>query len=97
MTWPTIACSLALTAANVAIAECAAPPVTTPEQAVCLAGEYLKLPEGELKTLRADASRHGGSWRVSLYDPTPNHVGGPGGEVVIDAESGKMLSGGRYQ
>jgi hypothetical protein len=89
---------LLLTAGIAYGAECAAPPVTTAQQAICFAAKYLGYVDAELKALKPSVINRGDAWLVSLVpnDSTPR-VGGPGGEAVIDAKSGKMLSGGNYQ
>ena len=80
-----------LVAANVAVAEYG-PPANTAAQALYVASQQLNLSGDILGTFHAEVSQEGGSWRVRLYDASPEHAGGPGGEVVIDRKSGKILS-----
>jgi hypothetical protein len=57
-----------------------------------LATEQLGLSPHQLAALCTEAVHQGHSWRVRIYDRSPGHRGGPGGEVVIDLESGRILS-----
>ena len=71
---------------------CDSPPVTTAEQAVCLARADLST--GWLgpnwKQLKAEAFRHDESrWVVEFRDTRPGVLGG-GGRVTVDVNSGKV-------
>jgi len=84
-------CPIALTGSAEANG-CDSPPVTTAEQAVCLARADLST--GWLgavgKQLKADAFRHDESrWVVEFRDPRPGVLGG-GGRVTVDVNSGKV-------
>ena len=73
------------------VADCPPPPVSSAAQAECIARHRF---EGTVtaRPLTADARRRDTTWHVSVFDPSPDHLGGPGGEVVIDVETGKVLS-----
>jgi len=71
---------------------CDSPPVTTAEQAVCLA--RVDLSTGWLganwEQLKAEAFRHDESrWVVEFRDTRPGVLGG-GGRVTVDVNSGKV-------
>ena len=74
---------------------CAAPPVTTAEQAICLATKHLENARSreEWKTLRPEAFRHDDKvWVVTFVETRRNMVGG-GANVTVDSESGKIIGG----
>lgn len=86
-------------AADVGPSKCAPPPVTTAEQAICLATADVERNwrDVDLKDLRSEAFRHDErTWVVTFQNRTPM-LGGGGGQVNIDVESGKVTGGSRDQ
>jgi hypothetical protein len=80
-------------AGEVSSKRCAPPPVTTAEQAVCL----VRLEVPEWKELKAEAFQHDQScWVVEFIDPRPDVLGG-GGQITLDADSGKVTRRLGYQ
>ncbi len=79
-------------AASEASNRCGSPPVTTAEQAVCVARVDLQTGwlGADWNQLKAEAFRHDESrWVVEFRDTRPGVLGG-GGRVTIDVNSGKV-------
>ena len=71
--------------------ECLPPPVTTAEQAICIARLNLEREwsSTDWKGLKPTATKEDGTWLVQFMDPRPYVMGG-GGEVTLDSASGKV-------
>ena len=94
-----IAASPAAAAESGASGNCGAPPVTTAEQAVCLARADIE--DGWLgadwKRLKGEAFRHDPStWVVELRDTRPGVLGGDA-HITLDVNSGKVTERRREQ
>jgi hypothetical protein len=94
-----IAVSPAAFAGSGASNGCGSPPVTTAEQAVCLARADIESGwlGADRKQLKAEAFRHDPStWVVDFRDTRPGVLGGDG-HITIDVNSGKVTERRREQ
>lgn len=83
---------IAIVAGNVALADCAAPPVTTGEQAICLVRADFKLtwPLTDWAALQPTVARVDESWIVSFVDPSNSPGMSAGAFAVVNAASGEL-------
>ena len=88
---PTSFLSILLASASVTSGTCHPPPVTSEEQAVCLATHYFQRewPAIDWKALHPTATEEDESWLVQFIDTRPGARGG-GGELMLDAQTGKV-------
>lgn len=81
---------LMLDHAPVSARDCAAPPVTAPDHAICLARQFAEQPKPPPRELEFKAKDGASHWLV-FYGPKPDSgVRGGGGELRIDKKSGQV-------
>jgi hypothetical protein len=78
-----------LQAVALAAEECLPPPVATSEQALCLAGKFIKQQPPVPWEVKFKARESDLQWLVSYY-PVSNEVRGGAGDLRIDKASGNV-------